>query len=248
MKKIGILTIYYRTRNIGGLLQAYALVKALGKKGFATEQVCFKRHTFYGWKNCGQKYLLKLEHLSFAKVLNKIFAKIRHMRYHAKIPSLALQHTKMQEFADFIKHSDAVYTDQTIYQVNKKYDAIVIGSDQVFVSYFLSHVAYFGEFASADKKVISYAASTNTKRFHHLAEKLFARKLQRFDAISVRERTLKEYIEQRGGKVTGSVTSKTDYLINNDVTSNSSKNKKARELEIPILSEEDFLHMAEEES
>ena len=58
---------------------------------------------------------------------------------------------------------------------------------------------------------------------------------------------LKEYIEQRGGKVTGSVTSKTDYLINNDVTSNSSKNKKARELEIPILSEEDFLHMAEEE-
>ena len=59
---------------------------------------------------------------------------------------------------------------------------------------------------------------------------------------------LKEYIEQRGGKVTGSVTSKTDYLINNDVTSNSSENKKARELEIPILSEEDFLHMAEEES
>ena len=58
---------------------------------------------------------------------------------------------------------------------------------------------------------------------------------------------LKEYIEQRGGKVTGSVTFKTDYLINNDVTSNSSKNKKARELEIPILSEEDFLHMAEEE-
>ena len=56
-----------------------------------------------------------------------------------------------------------------------------------------------------------------------------------------------EDIEQRGGKVTGSVTSKTDYLINNDVTSNSSKNKKARELEIPILSEEDFLHMAEEE-
>lgn len=58
---------------------------------------------------------------------------------------------------------------------------------------------------------------------------------------------LKEYIEQRGGKVTGSVTSKTDYLINNDVTSNSSKNKKARELEIPILSEEDFFHMAEEQ-
>ena len=56
---------------------------------------------------------------------------------------------------------------------------------------------------------------------------------------------LQELIERRGGKVTGSVTSKTNYLINNDVTSNSSKNKKARELGIPILSEEDFLKLAE---
>ena len=52
---------------------------------------------------------------------------------------------------------------------------------------------------------------------------------------------LKEYIEGFGGKVTGSVTGKTNYLINNDISSNSSKNKKARELGIPILSEEDFL-------
>ena len=55
----------------------------------------------------------------------------------------------------------------------------------------------------------------------------------------------KNLIESLGGKVTGSVTGKTNYLINNDVTSNSSKNKKARELGIPILSEEDFLKLAE---
>lgn len=54
---------------------------------------------------------------------------------------------------------------------------------------------------------------------------------------------LQELIEQKGGKVTSSVTSKTTYLINNDTTSNSSKNKKARELEIPILSEQDFLNL-----
>ena len=52
---------------------------------------------------------------------------------------------------------------------------------------------------------------------------------------------LKEEIEKRGGKVTGSVTSKTECLINNDVTSSSSKNKKSKELNVPILSEEDFL-------
>lgn len=52
---------------------------------------------------------------------------------------------------------------------------------------------------------------------------------------------LKELIESRGGKVTGSVTGKTDYLINNDSMSNSSKNKKAKQLEIPILTEEEFI-------
>ena len=56
---------------------------------------------------------------------------------------------------------------------------------------------------------------------------------------------VKEVIESKGGKVTGSVTSKTDYLINNDVNSTSSKNKKAKELGIPIITEEEFLKMME---
>ena len=54
---------------------------------------------------------------------------------------------------------------------------------------------------------------------------------------------LKEVIESKGGKVTGSVTGKTNYLINNDTTSGSFKNKKARELGIAIISEEEFLKM-----
>lgn len=54
---------------------------------------------------------------------------------------------------------------------------------------------------------------------------------------------LQAEIEKRGGKATGSVTTKTSYLINNDTTSNSSKNKKAKELGIPIISELDFLDM-----
>lgn len=52
---------------------------------------------------------------------------------------------------------------------------------------------------------------------------------------------LKELIEAKGGKVTGSVTGKTTCLINNDVTSASSKNKKAKELNVRIISEADFL-------
>ena len=48
------------------------------------------------------------------------------------------------------------------------------------------------------------------------------------------------------GKATGSVTGKTSYLINNDTTSSSSKNRKARELGVPVISEEEFLKMTEE--
>lgn len=54
---------------------------------------------------------------------------------------------------------------------------------------------------------------------------------------------MQEIIESKGGKVTGSVTAKTNYLINNDTTSGSSKNKKAKELGIPIISEQEFVEM-----
>ena len=57
---------------------------------------------------------------------------------------------------------------------------------------------------------------------------------------------VKALIESLGGKVTGSVTSKTNYLINNDVNSTSSKNKKAKELNIPIITEKEFIAMIEE--
>lgn len=62
------------------------------------------------------------------------------------------------------------------------------------------------------------------------------------DVYQFKNRTeLKEYVESQGGSVTGSVSKKTDYLINNDTTSMSAKNQKAKELGIPILSEDEFI-------
>ena len=54
---------------------------------------------------------------------------------------------------------------------------------------------------------------------------------------------LKTAIENSGGKVTGSVSSNTDYLINNDINSNSSKNRKAKELSVPIITEDEVIDM-----
>ena len=56
---------------------------------------------------------------------------------------------------------------------------------------------------------------------------------------------LKRTIERAGGKTASAVSSKTSYLINNDISSGSSKNRKAKELGVPIITEEDFLKMTE---
>ena len=60
-------------------------------------------------------------------------------------------------------------------------------------------------------------------------------------------RTAQDLIEQLGGKATGSVSAKTSYLINNDILSSSSKNKMAKQLGIPIITEEQFIAMLPEE-
>ena len=61
------------------------------------------------------------------------------------------------------------------------------------------------------------------------------------DAYRDFKNNVKMCIRDRGGKVTGSVSKKTDYLVNNDTESTSSKNKKAKDLGIPIISEDTFI-------
>ena len=63
--------------------------------------------------------------------------------------------------------------------------------------------------------------------------------------ISRIENDLKALLEEKGAKVAGSVSSKTSYLINNDSTSASSKNKRARELGVPVITEEELMGMME---
>ena len=103
-----------------------------------------------------------------------------------------------------------------------------------------------------------FADEDNRRKFMELLEELNLQKEERNMESGISGKTfvitgsvnhfanrdeLKALIESMGAKVTGSVTNKTDYLINNDTTSNSSKNKKAKELNIPIISEEDFLEL-----
>lgn len=111
-----------------------------------------------------------------------------------------------------------------------------------FVDYFASekHVKQFRDLL--DELVIPKETGTEAKQIFAGVNFVITGSVTHF----ANRGEVKELIESLGGKVTGSVTSKTNYLINNDVTSASSKNKKANELGIPIISEESFLEMVKE--
>lgn len=106
-------------------------------------------------------------------------------------------------------------------------------------------VRYFHNEANCDtieklKKELSFEEEENTDE-QVLEGKVFVvtGSLKHF----TNREDLKKLIEKKGGKVTGSVSAKTDYLINNDILSSSSKNQKAKSLNIPIISEDEFMEM-----
>ena len=207
MKKIGILTHYYQSKNIGGLLQAYALPCILNKYSYNTEQISFDLHIYKTpaeRKKCNELFYNNNSNITLKKIIKYPFSKIKyfilenlnsykHNIYLSK--KIDLQNNIFNEFENVILHSQQVYTISNILETNKNYDIFIIGSDQVFATYLFCLSVYYGEFATKDKKVIAYGASSNVKQFPPKAEKLFIQKLQRFNAISVRERTLKGYIE-----------------------------------------------------
>ncbi len=105
-----------------------------------------------------------------------------------------------------------------------------------------------------------YQNADNRNALQHLLEAVRIQKVEKrsFDAGSCQGLTFvitgdvhhfknrdefKAYVEEQGGKVAGSVSGKTDYLVNNDVESTSSKNKKAKDLGVPIISEDMFVEM-----
>ena len=199
MKKIGILTHYYRSKNIGGLLQSYALAALLNENQFHAEQIAFDYNFFTPQaKQCFR--LLQMERLTLKKLwvhFCRLLAKPLRARQARVNPAyIQTQQAKMAEFEQFIPHTPRPYNDTNIAQADAMFDMFISGSDQVFASYLLPLSAYYGCFSAPGKKVIAYAASSDRKQFAPKAEKLFATKLARFNALSVREKTLKAYIER----------------------------------------------------
>lgn len=175
MKKVGIITHYYKSKNYGGVLQAYALVEFLKSKGFDAQQLCYKRTPS---KSSEAVKLRNFKRALISAIAQKFLI----------IPIKKGLDKRNQSFDDFtqsIPHSKKVYTDKNIYESTHEYDAFITGSDQVWNPIYYSP-SFFLEFADG-KNRISYAASIAHGNLSDNDKQIFKNHLKKFKAISLRE-------------------------------------------------------------
>lgn len=176
MKKIGIISLYYKNYNFGGCLQAYALVRILRQLGFQAEQISYDR-----------KFS---KNLSF-KDQSIIFIKqLMPGNYFHEVQKNIL---RFKNFMAEIPHTPKVYTEQTIGSIKDEYDVFVAGSDQIWNPNFSCDAYYLG-FVDDTKIKISYAASVGNIAASPKSKEKTECLLKRFDAISVREHSAVSYL------------------------------------------------------
>lgn len=187
-KKVGIITLYYKNRNYGGSLQAYALCRFLTACGLETEQISYQRT-----KTAEQtpRMTQRLKRMLNPKNLYNAVA-VRVRRLGSSVVGRAF-HDKLKQRYDAIDwfdkhqtpHSETVYTEQTIQNCDG-YDAYITGSDQVWNPAW-SRPAYFLSFVPKGKPKISYAASVGVSTLTETERGRIQKHLADFTAVSVRE-------------------------------------------------------------
>lgn len=194
--RIGILTEYYESSNYGGNLQAYALTRYINDHYGKTEQIQYKRNI--PPQNGGKQLLNK----SFQEILIKIFVKSRDLIIGRIIKNkiqarIKLRNESIKNFNFSIPHSKVVYSDDTINRSIEDYDCFVVGSDQVWRTFY--NRAYFLGFVPENKLKISYAASISRNTLTDNEQAILRETLPGFTGISVREKEAVELVKNATG-------------------------------------------------
>lgn len=192
--KIGILTLYYKNYNYGGLLQAYALQKFIANLGSETEQISYVRDKRKLWKK-KIKALITNDKGVFSLIrvrLNMIFYRQKLENDEQYINTMK----KFDNFMDMIPHSCC--TDSiNAKKVFNEYDCVVVGSDQVWNPLFVSD-DFFLPCVNSNVLKMSYAASIRVSSLEKNDKKRIKEYLERFQYISVREDKAKRLLESIG--------------------------------------------------
>ncbi len=185
--KIGILTLYYKNYNYGGLLQAYALEKCIEAMGVECEQISFNRKVSMLVNKKPQKYQYSsMIAWAIASIKKWVKDVVIHHGFGDKIEK-AIPY--FETFMDEIPHS-RVYDSETIKECISDYSRIIVGSDQVWNPLFASK-EYLLRFFTGKKA--SYAASIGD--YSRVNKEEMENALESFDYISVRELTDESFLK-----------------------------------------------------
>ena len=192
--KIGILTFHY-AHNYGAMLQAYALTKFLELHGFDAEIIDYRLHYIY--RN-HERYNI-LGYYKWLHETNTVFISIlKTLKSYYRHRNKSLQWHRFEDFLNLkLKKSNRIYNVQEI----RGYDYIICGSDQIWNPQLTggSNNPYLGNGIDTQISMITYAASAGGASIDIPIEQL-KDKLKRFSAISVREKTLCEWLNRLGIK------------------------------------------------
>lgn len=200
MKKTAVITLVYQNYNYGGVLQAYALQKEIERLGCECDIIFIDRQTMKAFiKKTYNKGVLYKK--IFIKIINS-FKNYTINKFNYCLCQKELQ-KKIQRFNAFIenniKKTDNVYNADTIFRIVDRYELFITGSDQVF-SPVSGRPETFLSFVPDSKAKISYAASIGADFITEEYKAYIKPFLERFDAISVREKSAKTIIDNLLGK------------------------------------------------
>ncbi len=201
MKKIGIVTHYYKSINYGGNLQAYALCKMLSKMGYSAEQIQlenianapFAKRFLQNFRESPIKATKKVFSIVCGKTLGRLK---KDEKSTAMEKAIQQRHNAFNHFnSELIPHSDKVYTNDNIKEALSVYDIFITGSDQVWhpSAY---NPAYRLDFVPSGTPKLSYAASLSVDRLSEEERIVFKNSLKDYIGVSVREKSGADILEE----------------------------------------------------
>ena len=183
-KKVAVISSYYQNWNMGGLLQAYALNRAIRDLGYDAEHIrfCFTEPAGSNGPITARIRTVLTRHRLSSELIERYFTLAQHEWKNRK---------SFRAFHDRAIHGSTFCCDAiTAARLNKRYDIFVTGSDQIWNPEFWSDrlLGVFGLlFAESGKRTLSYAASVGSEKAVEGKEKVFRTILEKLDHISVRE-------------------------------------------------------------
>lgn len=183
MEKAGILTLYYKNYNFGGLLQAYALPKILNNKfKIDAEQIRYSLDVEDKCEDKSENTRLKLDSIAY-KMGIYVFSKMKERKIHAR-------KRVFEEFMEEIPHSKEIYSHQSITKCLKKYQILICGGDQIWnVCNGVNNLAVFTlKFAPENVRKIAYSPSMAILEINNEGKECMEQGLAELNAISVREK------------------------------------------------------------